>query len=303
MKSIFSGILAFFFLNTANACDICGCGVGGNYIGLLPDFKKIVFGVRYRQNNLRTHIGAGGQTSYLTTDETYRTTEIWGGFQLGKKFRLMGYVPLNINEKWNQGQHFHTSGLGDIGLQAYYNLLNLRKTAGPRLLIQSLWLGLGVKAPTGRYENSKAESNTANLFQLGTGSIDATLHAMYDLRLNDAGISVVGSYKINSSNRYDYRYGNKFSAAAQLYHKWRFKNNIGLAPNAGVVIESAARDHDRGFKTDVSGGQLLSAVAGLEISRGKWALGGNFQLPVYQQLANGFVHAGNRGMIHLSIAL
>lgn len=290
---------------STKACDICGCGVGGYYIGILPDFNKTVFGIRYRHNHLRTHIGAGGESSYLTTDETYRTAELWGGWSLGKKFRMMGYLPVSFNEKHNQGETYHKTGMGDIGLQGYYNLLNRRKTYGEKLLVQTLWAGVGVKLPVGKYDNSKAVENSAgaNLFQLGTGSVDFTLNAMYDIRLQDLGLSVVSSYKINTANRYDYQYGNKFSLATQLYHKWRVKNKYSIAPNAGLSYETAKRDLNHEVKTDVSGGHLVLAGGGCEISMGKWAVGANFQLPVQQNLANGFVKAGNRGMLHVSIVL
>ena len=49
------------------ACDICGCGVGNSYIGILPDFNKRIFGLRYRYNSIFTHVGTGGETTYLTT--------------------------------------------------------------------------------------------------------------------------------------------------------------------------------------------------------------------------------------------
>ncbi|MEP7259425.1 MAG: transporter, partial [Flavitalea sp.] len=55
------------------ACDICGCGVGNSYIGILPDFNKRIIGLRYRYNSIFTHVGIGGASTYLTTDERYRT--------------------------------------------------------------------------------------------------------------------------------------------------------------------------------------------------------------------------------------
>lgn len=61
------------------ACDICGCGVGNNYTGILPDFSKYIFGIRLRYSALITHVGVGGSASYLTTNESFLTTEIWGG--------------------------------------------------------------------------------------------------------------------------------------------------------------------------------------------------------------------------------
>lgn len=116
MKKTF--LLLFLLLSGkfAGACDICGCGVGSYYIGLLPDFKQRFAGLRYQYKTMRSHLGPGGSTSYLTTDETYRTAELWGGWNIGKKFRLLGFVPLNFSERSNQGVSKNKTGLGDIAV-------------------------------------------------------------------------------------------------------------------------------------------------------------------------------------------
>lgn len=44
---------------------------------------------------------------------------------------------------------------------------------------------------------------------------------MYDVRLMDAGINTNVSYKINTTNKYDYRYGNKLSANIPACYKFR----------------------------------------------------------------------------------
>jgi hypothetical protein len=95
-------VLALFCFTEVSACDICGCGVGGYYIGILPEFNKHVYGLRYRLNSIKTHIGPGGSTTYLTSEENYQTIEMWGGWNIGSRFRLMGAAPYSINERVNQ---------------------------------------------------------------------------------------------------------------------------------------------------------------------------------------------------------
>jgi hypothetical protein len=284
------------------ACDICGCGAGSYYVGILPEFSKKIIGVRYRYNTLRTHIGAGGVTTYLTTEEMYRTTELWGGWTIGKRFRLMGYVPAIFNEKLNQGITTKKNGLGDMGVQGFYKLFNSDKAMGAKRLVQSLWIGAGVKVPTGEYDATEKNGSqqTANIFQLGTGSVDLTFNAMYDIRLQDAGISLSGSYKLNTKNKESYRYGNKVSANAQVYYKIRIKQLVTLAPNAGIMYERAGVDKDHGYTVDVSGGNVLLGTAGIEAAYKRMAIGCNWQSPMSQNLAGGFVKASNRAMVHIS---
>lgn len=289
----------------AHACDICGCGVGSYYIGILPEFNKKIVGVRYQYKTLRTHLGAGGTTSYLTTDETYRTLEVWGGWNIGKRIRVMGFVPFNFNERLNQGITTTKNGIGDIALTGYYQLFNTQKTLRSKLLVHSLWMGGGVKLPTGKYEPVEKQPGveTANIFQLGTKSVDFTLNAMYDIRLQDAGMNVNANYKINTTNNYDYQYGNKFSGNAQLYYKFKIKQAVTIAPNTGVLYETAQKDMDGKYESDVSGGYALSGTAGLEAAFQKFSVGGNWQTPLSQNLANGFVKANNRMMLHVSYRL
>ena len=217
----------------------------------------------------------------------------------------MAAIPYNFDEQVNQGLTRKKNGLGDISFSGFYQLINSRKTINSKLLVQSLWLGAGIKLPTGKY-NPKDKSNTtesANLFQLGTGSTDFIFNAMYDIRLQDAGINATGSYKINTTNKYGYQYGNKFSMNAQAYYKFRIKEKSVIAPNAGVMFEKGQTDVDNGFVVDISGGKLLMGTVGAETVFNKISVGANFQTPLSQDLANGIIKAKNRAMVHISFLL
>lgn len=305
-KALIFICISIFCFNRSKACDICGCGVGNNYIGILPDFNKTIFGVRYRYNSLLTHIGAGGATTYLTTAETYKTAEFWGGWNISPKVRVMVSLPYSFNERLNQGHSIKKSGMGDVYVSGYYQAINSRKTVFTnKLLVQSLWIGSGIKLPAGKYnptDKSGLNENT-NLFQLGTASTDFTTNLMYDIRLQDAGINITSAYKINTRNKYDYQYGNKLSITGQAYYKINIKNKITIAPNAGVQYENAQKDTDKKFTVDISGGNLLSGTIGLETNFQKLSIGGNWQTPLSQNLGNGFVKAGNRIMLHVSVML
>lgn len=303
MKKILIIAIAVISFTTARSCDICGCGVGTGYIGILPDFNKHIFGIRYRYNVLQTHIGAGGAITYLTSKEIYQTAELWGGWNIGKNFRVMASIPSSYDERRNQGNTQSKNGPGDINVAGYYQLLNKRTAVNKsRLLIQSLWIGAGIKLPTGKYNPSdkSSTSENTNLFQLGTGSTDVVFHAMYDIRYQDVGVNIAGAYKVNSSNKYDYTYGNKASLNAQAYYKIRIDKKILIAPNAGVLYEHSEKDMDNKFAVDISGGNVLSGTAGVEVGFGKIAVGGNFQTVLTQHFADGIVKAGNRAMLHIS---
>jgi len=69
-----------------------------------------------------------------------------------------------------------------------------------------------------------------------------------------------------------------------------------------LLYEHAAKDIDRKFNVDISGGRILCGSLGLETGFRKIAIGANWQTPLSQNLANGFVKAGNRVMLHMAVS-
>ena len=52
-----------------------------------------------------------------------------------------------------------------------------------------------------------------------------------------------------------------------------------------------------------TGGYLALASAGVEVTKGKITVGGNLQVPVTQNFANGQTNSKLRGMLHITFAL
>ncbi len=288
----------------AQACDICGCGVGSYYIGILPEYNKRFAGLRYQHKSIQTHLGPNGNVTPLTTDEIYQSAEFWAGINFGSKFRALAFIPYNFNQRSSQGDKGSKNGLGDIAFMGYYNVFNKSGAISNKLIVQSLWMGLGLKLPTGAYTvtEQNASIENPNNFQLGTASTDFTLNAAYDIRLNDLGVNTNVNYKMNTENKYGYRYGNKLSLNVLIYHKFRVMHQITLAPNLGLSYETAQRDVEYNkFEIATSGGYATAAIAGVEIATKKISIGANYQNVVSQNLADKRAKAGDKIMIHLSI--
>lgn len=294
---------------SARACDICGCGVGTYYLGILPDFNKRFAGLRYQYRPLTTHLGPNGNRTPLTADETYQSLELWGAWNFGSRWRAMVIVPYNFNRREipGSGEVGEKSGLGDVALMGYYKVFEqVTSTASDKLLIHSLWAGVGIKTPTGRYDNSErtnVSQDSPNNFQLGTASADIMVNLAYDIRLMDLGLNLNASYKMNTENRHGYRYGNKLTANALVYYKFNIRNKVRIAPNAGLMYETQTKDETLGrYPVAQSGGYATTGIVGLEVNAGRISLGGNHQVLVDQQLADGRAAAGNRWMAHVSVA-
>ncbi len=156
---------------------------------------------------------------------------------------------------------------------------------------------------TRRKDCSGGNSHSPN-FQLGSGSTDFLFNAAYDIRLMDLGVNLNTSYKLNTENQYDYRYGNKFTGNLLAYYKFNIKQKIRVAPNAGLLYETQHQDVlYLKYEVYQSGGHLLSNVLGVEVNIGQVSFGANYQMPVSQSLANNRAWAGNRLMTHVSFNL
>ncbi len=301
-------LLVLTFPLASMACDICGCGVGSYYLGILPDFSDKFIGVRYQSKMLTTHLGPTGNRTPLTSDETYQSMEVWGAWDFGSRWRIMAIFPYNFNtRKIEQGNvRGEKHGLGDVVAILNYKLFESRvTTVNDKFLAHSLWVGTGVKGPTGKYEDGEQiMPNSPNNFQLGSGSTDFMFNAAYDVRLMDLGINVNTSYKLNTGNRYDYRYGNKFTGNVLGYYKFNVKDKVRIAPNVGLLYETQPQDmlYNK-YEVYQSGGDLLSNVVGVEINVGQISFGANYQIPLNQNLANDRALAGNRLMTHISFNL
>ena len=296
-------ILMLLCSTSAFACDICGAGSGGSYLGIMPSFRKKFFGLRYQYNSLLHHLGPGGNINYLTTTETYNTVEAWGAVNVGNRFRFTAFVPYNFIQRVNQQENVSDQGVGDITVIGYYQLLN--KVNDRDKLNHSLWIGAGAKLPSGKYnpEDKNVQQASQNTFQLGTGSVDFSIHAMYDLSYHQTGLNLNVSYKMNTANEYEYRYGNKFTANALVYHRLSFSDRFRIAPNAGTMIETATKDmKTKDIRSWETGGYALMGTIGLETTVGRISAGANFQTPLQQDLGEGKLKGRNRVMVHMGFS-
>ncbi|MBE8714009.1 transporter [Sphingobacterium hungaricum] len=307
IKSVILILCLFSLPISTFACDICGCGVGTYYLGILPEFNKRFVGLRYQHKSLQTHLGPQGERTAITADETYQSMEVWGAWNFGTRWRAMAILPYNFNQRQITGANEtgRKQGLGDIALMGYYKVFeNMNATSSNKIFVHSLWAGAGIKVPTGKYDPSEqddAEQNSPNNFQLGTASTDFTLNAIYDVRIMDLGLNINASYKMNTENKHEYRYGNKFSTNAIAYYKFNIDDKVRISPNAGAMYETQTKDviFSR-FDVAQSGGNSITGLVGAEVNVNAISFGGNFQAPIQQDLASGRAKAGNRFLLHVS---
>jgi hypothetical protein len=174
-----------------------------------------------------------------------------------------------------------------------------------KLLVQNLWFGAGIEMPTGKYNSSdKSKLNdTLNLYQLGSGSTDVPFNVIYNICLPKAGLNVSSMYKINTVNKYEYEYGNRFNMNAQAYYTFSINHTVIVVPVIGFQFENFQRSMDHEHWVEVTAGNLMTGTIGVQTHFRKIAIGGNFQIPLQQNVGNGIIKFNNAFMVQISFAL
>jgi hypothetical protein len=301
MKKLFITLTTLMIFSLSNACEICGCGLGNFYIGILPQFTHRFVGVRYHFNSFHTRL-TSDPTQF--SNDFYQTIELWGGWNIGSKWQVLAFVPYSINHQVSDEGTTNLSGLGDAALLVNYNVFGkVSKTKDKKRITQELWLGAGIKLPTGKFEIDPNDQDVASIAnrQLGTGSTDILFNAMYNVRISKVGINTTLNYKANTTNSADYRFGNKFAATSFVYYALPTAHAV-ISPNVGLLYEHTAESELQNSKIDLTGGTLLRGSVGAEVGFSRMSVGFNVQLPVAQNFAENQTKEKVKGMVHVSFA-
>jgi hypothetical protein len=293
MRKLTITLLFITAFSAAKACDICGGGLGNYNPLLFPHLSKNYLSLCWMHRQYITYADDGSR-GY----ESYNAALLTAQYSPLKRLQLALMAPWQLNKMQTLDGQKRISNIGDITFLANYRLVDKRNTK----LRHTIVTGAGIKLPTGKYTSMKGEDVEGQNFQAGTGSVDYLLNASYHLGWRQWTFSIASSYKYNTQNKDEYRYGDVFVNGFTAVYQKEFKK-FSLSPYVQLINEKQMKDADANVLQHHSGGQALYAGGGLDITKNKISGGFNYQFVAKQQLAEGNIIAKPRFSAHLLITL
>lgn len=279
-------IIWFFGASNLSACDVCGCSASGQFMGLLTEVPDNQISINFYQSVFETRHPPSlfGEPVHLKTRETFSFVNINAGYKLGQRWILQAQIPFGFFRQ--TGYNTQQSGLSDI--QFRVNFLALDRFFANSGSSFVLLAGAGVKLPTGRNDALQNEETLNPNLQLGTGSTDFLFFTQSTFRFGNSGLNAELSYRLNTENDHQYRFGNVFSGAARYFYTINGEN-LSHTPFMGLAYENSQQNRTFGDPLSITGGHLLLIETGYEFFLGSFNGGLSFAVPIDQHLSDGLV--------------
>lgn len=257
----------------SNACDGCG----GNSIGMDANALSANNG-----NSIGINVQAFHYKSILESAEEQQNIlfsyTINGAYKAHKRVQLKFFLPVNWHVKQNEKNIF---GLGDAVVLSTFLLLDKEKEV--KKLQHRLSANVGLKMPTGVYNND--EVNNATSLPIGSKSWDFILGLNYSIRYKKYIHAASLLSNINTSNKYNYRFGNQVEF--QSRHSYKVTLKVAqLYPFLALQTRWQAQDVSNNFFRAQTGGFTLSTLIGMQINFKQYKFVVGTSIPVYQNLNN-----------------
>ncbi|HCW07072.1 MAG TPA: hypothetical protein DGG95_06875 [Cytophagales bacterium] len=303
MKKILPVVLLVLISEVSFACEICGCANNNFQIGLLPNFRKYFIGFRYSGAHYHSQL-SNDPTQF--SNDYYHSYEMWGGYQF-KKVQVMAFLPFLNSTKVSDDGTVRSSGLGDFILMANYRIYTKMKMdeAATRTMKNELWLGGGIKLPTGinKVNVMQADFNIGDFnSQPGTGSVDYLFNATHNILWNNSGVVTNATYRLNTTNAQQYHFGNRVYISSSYFQTFNVQK-VKVRPMVGVSYLRNSVNVYEGNSVQGSDGYTFSGIAGVNLIFGKLGIMTNTYLPVSQNMYNNQTQLQSKSTIGLTFSL
>lgn len=257
-------LISIFTINFSYACEICGCGIAGSNInGIIPQFNKNIIGVRISHvsfNHPNTPQNYNGLNRVMY--DQYVNYDAWFRFYPNKRIQTMFLLPFKNISRKQDNNTYNIKGIGDANAFLNYSILKIKDSIEQNLM---WWTGVGIKVPTGKYQQRDNEKTMFPIgLQTGNGAYAFYLNNQLTYKYKNLIFNSISQYMINGKNELDYQLGNIFSTQLQLMNKFRIGCDAYLIPNLSIEYSKAEKDKLYGITNFYSGNTLSSLNIGID---------------------------------------
>ncbi|MGJ8667251.1 MAG: hypothetical protein ACSHW7_12850 [Patiriisocius sp.] len=288
-------------------CDLCGCATSSGSFGYGTLGNSNFIGVRYMYQNYESKNGIFENSPI--SKETFNTYQIWAQVPIKDSFFVNATIPYQYLNRSFNGIDENLNGLGDISVIGWYKYVFYKDKKSDNIDFSvekensghSVQIGLGAKLPTGKFEERLADNINPG-FQVGTGSLDVILSAGYNYAGNKIGLNTLISYYAKSENKNEYKFGDQFSYATNLYTLMA-REKMKITPFIGVSGDVYGSIEQYGQTLNATNGSILNATLGTELTVKTFIFGASYTLPLYQNLFDDNVQSKQRISLYFNVVL
>lgn len=319
MRKIYLILFSLIFIHhTIYACDICGCGTGGSFMGIIPNFgsNQIALRSTFRSfDHPNTTLNYNGRSRVLR-DDMYQSEFSYRHFSKNK-WSVFVNIPYRINTRFESERTTTIRGLGDINASFNYTFVNTSDSMS-HTIKHVLMAGMGIKLANGKFmQRDETKLMLPTLFQIGTGATNATGHLYYTLRYQRWGLNVNGLYVYSGKNELEYQIGNQIQTTTSIFWKKDFtykkrriaegtqvfdpKNSksLSILPSLGFNYENSESDREFGREKEFTGGTHYFGHLALDVMFERLAISTFYQYALASKV--GIAQPDNRSRLGFAL--
>lgn len=290
--------ICVFQLNAFAGCDMCSL-----YLGLHPNQVKNGITFRYRyslyeSSKPHSHNGMNHSSSNGKELRTFQTIEAWGQINFGRKMQLVIMAPFAMNSVEQNGLVLDSyNQIGDIQSLLRYQIF---RSADEKPVLHRVIVGIGLKAPSGKFNESAKDGSLDPHIQTGTGSWDFIYNVGYLMKYKSLGINQEFLYRLNTENNLNYRFANRFSSNTAFYYTLKAKG-VSILPSIGYLLEHAKEDVSNNVLQTTTNGVSHYVVPSIDVYYKMFNLSASFQKPFVENLRDSDMSNKYRCIVGLGI--
>ena len=196
-----------------------------------------------------------------------------------------GILPFKKNSIKNDNDSKRVSGLGDVQLQVFYNIVSNGNFMSDKQL--NWFVGGQLYIPTGS-QDPNTQNELPNL-QLGTGALGFGGLSTFSMRMFNFGFSSEITSRLNLANVNKYRYGNEILTNNLFFYRIKRKSAT-IIPQLGLFTFNRDKDFlnvEQNTVNKLSGVRQLNGVVGVSVYVSNFGIRMYYHLPLSYLISDG----------------